>query len=139
MPHKYRCKNIFTKVSDRNKWPHVTENAGHPVYKNYNSSKYFFCTFTSKNSRNTSNTFTRVLLYNHKTGRMFSDQIGKLPHTSSCGNKYIMMWHHYNINDIIAQPMKNRIEAEINKAYTIIHNKLQKMGYTPNTHRLDNE
>ena len=49
-------------------------------------------------------------------GRTFSDQIGRFPHIFSKGNKYIMIWYHYDINEIITEPTKNPTEGEINRA-----------------------
>ena len=50
-----------------------------------------------------------------------------------------MVWYHYDINAIITEPMKNRSEGEINRAFQKIHDKLTKQGYTPKVHRIDNE
>ena len=38
--------------------------------------------------------------------------------------KYMMMWCHYDINSIITEPMKNRTEGKINRAFQKIHEKL---------------
>ena len=41
-----------------------------------------------------------------EAGKTFSDQTGRFPHTSSKGNKYIMVWYHYDINAIITVALK---------------------------------
>ena len=73
-----------------------------------------------------------------ESGRTFSDQIGRYSHTFSKGDKYILIWYHYDINAIITERMKNRTEGEINKAFQKIHEKLIKQGYRPKVHRKDN-
>ena len=61
------------------------------------------------------------------------------PHTSSKGNKYIMIWYHYDINTIITESMKNRTEGEINRAFKKVHDKLTTQGYDPKVHMIDNK
>jgi hypothetical protein len=46
-----------------------------------------------------------------------SDQTGAFPHTSQRGNRYIMVLTHLDANYIFAEPMKNRTEVEMIKAY----------------------
>ena len=69
-----------------------------------------------------------------EAGRTFSDQTGHFTHTSSKGNKYIMVWYHYDINAIITVPLKNRSEGEINRGFKQIHDRLTKQGYKPKVH-----
>ena len=49
-----------------------------------------------------------------------------------------MVWYHYDINAILNEPMKNRIEEEINRAFKAIHDKLTKQEYKPKVYRINN-
>ena len=71
------------------------------------------------------------------SGRTFSDQTGRFPTTSRKGIKYIMVCYHHDTNAISAEPLKNRTEGEINRAFENMHTKLCTAGYTPKCHRLD--
>ena len=43
------------------------------------------------------------------------------------------------MNTILTEPMKNRTEGEINRAFKVIHIKLNRQGYKPKVRRIDNE
>jgi len=71
---------------------------------------------------------------------MHTDQTGRFPATSSRGNQYIMVLVEVDGNFIDAEPMKNRSEGEMIKAYTALWTRLTKSGtIKPKTHILDNE
>jgi hypothetical protein len=55
------------------------------------------------------------------TGQIYSDQTGRFPVTSSRGNQYIMIIYDYNSTAILAEPIKNRSEQEILRAYSKLH------------------
>jgi hypothetical protein len=42
-----------------------------------------------------------------------SDQMGRFPYRSQCGNRYIMAAIHLNTNYIFIEPMKNKTEEEM--------------------------
>jgi hypothetical protein len=46
-----------------------------------------------------------------------TDQTGVVPYTSQLGNCYIMVGLHLNANYIFAEPMKNRTEGKMIRAY----------------------
>ena len=46
-------------------------------------------------------------------GKIFSDQAGPFPVTSSKGDKYLMVVYDNNTNAILAKPMKIRPQQEI--------------------------
>jgi hypothetical protein len=73
------------------------------------------------------------------TGRIYTDQTGRFPITSSQGNQYIMVLYDYDSNAILTEPLKNRKGQEILRAYTKLHKYLIARGFTPQTHWLDNE
>jgi hypothetical protein len=72
------------------------------------------------------------------TGRI-SDQTGRLPLASSCGNTLIMVVYSYDSNAILTEPMTSRTEAELLRAYTVLHAYLTEQGLKATLQRLDNE
>ena len=74
-----------------------------------------------------------------QTGKTFSDQTGKFPCHSSKGYKYIFVMYDYDSNAIIAEPIKNRSESELIRAFTKLHDYLMQHGSKPQFHTLDNE
>ncbi len=57
-----------------------------------------------------------------------TNQTGAFPHTSQCGNRYIMVAVHLNSNYIFAEPMKNRTEGEMIRVYQRIINRMKAAG-----------
>jgi hypothetical protein len=71
---------------------------------------------------------------------MRTDQTGWFPATSSNGNKYIMVLVEVDGNFIDAEPLKNRSEGVMIKAYQSLWNRLTtSRTVKPKTHILDNE
>jgi hypothetical protein len=74
------------------------------------------------------------------TETMHTDQTGRFPATSTRGNQYIMVLVEVDGNYIDAEPMKNRTEGSIIKAYMALWARLTESGTVkPRTHLLDNE
>ena len=74
------------------------------------------------------------------TKTMHSDQTGCFPATSSKGNQYIMVLVEVDGNYIDVEPIKNKSEGAIIKAYQTIWTRLTATGIVkPTTHILDNE
>jgi uncharacterized protein YkwD len=73
------------------------------------------------------------------TGKIYTDQTGKFPVTSSRGNKYLFVPYKYDSNAIMAGPIKSRMQDELLRAYQKLTNQLRKRGLTPKLQRLDNE
>ena len=71
--------------------------------------------------------------------RIYTDQTGKFPKKSQQGGQYIMIAYIYNCNAIIAKPLKNKTESELNCAYSEIYQLLEKKGFHPKFHRIDNK
>ena len=68
------------------------------------------------------------------------DQTGRFPLTSSRGNKYIMVLVEIDGNYIDAEPMKNKTEGSMIKAYLALWERLTATGTVkPTTHIMDNE
>ena len=62
------------------------------------------------------------------SGKIYTDQTGRFPVTSSRGFKYIMVAYDHDSNTIHAKPMKNCSGPEILKGYITIHNLLSERG-----------
>jgi hypothetical protein len=76
----------------------------------------------------------------NSTETMHTDQTGRFPATSSSGNQYIMVLVEVDGNFIDAEPMKNRSEGSMIKAYKTLWDRLTSSGTVkPKTHILDNE
>ena len=50
-----------------------------------------------------------------------------------------MIMYAYDINAILAEPMKSRMAEEITRAYVKLFTYLKARGHTPRVHWLDNE
>jgi hypothetical protein len=70
---------------------------------------------------------------------MFSDQTGQFPIQSLCGNKYIMVMVEIDSNAILVDPMKNRKDAKMMRAYNPLPLRLKWAGIVLKKHILDNE
>ncbi len=80
-----------------------------------------------------------IKIYN-ATKTMHSNQTGCFPTASNRGNKYIMVLVKVNSNYIDAEPMKNKSEGSMIKAYLVLWNRLTASGTVkPKTHIMDNE
>ena len=73
------------------------------------------------------------------TGKIASDQTGRIPVTSSRGAKYIMIVLDHDSNAILTEPLRSRETNELVRAFTHIHQYLCKRGLKPKYQRLDNE
>ena len=74
------------------------------------------------------------------TETMHSNQTGRFPATSSKGNQYVMVLVEVDENFINAEPMKNRSEGAMIKAYQTLWTRLTASGTVKlKTHILDNE
>lgn len=72
------------------------------------------------------------------TGKISTDQMGRFPHTSSNGTKYIMACHVHDTNGILTECLKSRDDKELTRAFTVIHEYLVSRGLTPKVQLLDN-
>ena len=71
--------------------------------------------------------------------KIYADQTGCFPITSSRGSKYIMIAYDYDSSNILADPIKSRTSLHIKDAYQKMMKLLCSRGLTPRTHVLDNE
>ena len=71
--------------------------------------------------------------------KIYSDQTGKFPVTSFCGNKYIMVLFELDSNSILSEPTRNRTAGEMIRSYQKWIDRLREKGIQPKLHLLDNE
>jgi hypothetical protein len=69
----------------------------------------------------------------------FSDQTGQFPIQSLCGNKYIMVMVEIDSNAILVEPMKNRKDDKMVRAYNALLLRLKRTGIVPKKLVLDND
>ena len=73
------------------------------------------------------------------TGKVSTHQTGRFPVTSSRRIKYLMVLYYHDSNEIIPEPIKSRSEAELIRAYSVLHAKITNRGLRPKFQMLDNE
>ena len=71
--------------------------------------------------------------------KIYTDQTGIFPVTSSKDKIYIMVAFEADSNNIMAEPMKPREASELTTSYAKIHKMLTSRGLKPKVHILDNE
>ena len=69
----------------------------------------------------------------------YSGLTRQLPVQWDRGNNYILVAYHYDFNNILTTPLKNRTEPCILNGITKIHDKSRKRGLTPKLYIVDNE
>eukprot|EP00804_Cyclotella_cryptica_P009385 CCRYP_018079-RA/>CCRYP_018079-RA protein AED:0.35 eAED:0.35 QI:0/0/0/1/1/1/2/0/420 len=70
---------------------------------------------------------------------IFTDQTGQFPCGSQAGNKYIMVMVEIDSSAILVEPIKNRTDAELTRAYSTLMLRLRRAGIVPRKHVLDNK
>ena len=71
-------------------------------------------------------------------GKFFSDQTGRFPKMPSEGVKYIMVVYDQDANAILAEALTSRLDHELLRAMTKIHEYLKQRGPDPSMQILDN-
>ena len=71
--------------------------------------------------------------------KIYTDQTGSFPVQSSRGFNYLMIMYSYDVNAILADPIKNRSAGELQRAYTEMYQYLEQRGNNPQVHWMDNE
>ena len=84
----------------------------------------------------THQTFLKVTECSRK---IYTDQTGRFPITSSRGYKYIMIAYDYDSNNILAEPIKSRTSLHTKDAYQKMRKLLCSRGLTTRKHVLDNK
>ena len=75
----------------------------------------------------------------HLKGMIYTDLPVRFPFTSSRGHKYLFVLYDYDLNAILAEPIKSQSAEELVRGYTICYNKLINVGVISILQRLDNE
>eukprot|EP00804_Cyclotella_cryptica_P002417 CCRYP_004116-RA/>CCRYP_004116-RA protein AED:0.40 eAED:0.40 QI:0/-1/0/1/-1/1/1/0/271 len=70
---------------------------------------------------------------------IFTDQTSKFPTRSQTGHQYIMIMVKIDSSTILIEPIKNRKDAELTRAYTTLMSRLHRAGIQPRKHILGNE
>jgi hypothetical protein len=92
--------------------------------------------FTEPSTLRTYNTFASCQPI---TGKTFSDQTGRFICPSISGNQYLFVLYDYDSNTIHAEPIPSRTKHQILQAFKKVTTKLERCGFKPQLHRLDNE
>ena len=71
-------------------------------------------------------------------GKLYSNQIGRFPITSNCGNCYIVIIYAVDGNYIKAYPINSHHRSQILKSYDDVYAFLRVQGYQPQLHKMDN-
>ena len=87
----------------------------------------------------TERTHQLFLKVTDSSSKIYTDQTGRFPVTSSHGYKYIMIAYDYDSNNILAEPIKSRTSLHIKNDYQTMRKFLCSRGLTPKTHVLDNK
>jgi hypothetical protein len=74
-----------------------------------------------------------------ETNQIYTDLTGRFPTTSLSGNKYILILYEYDINSVLSDPMINRCDKDMIRAFDILIQSLIIRGLKPHFQRLDNE
>ena len=69
----------------------------------------------------------------------YIDLAGQFSFRSSRGNEYILVAYHYNVNDILAEPLRNRQAETITEVWKKINKRCASAGIQPYTYIMDNE
>jgi hypothetical protein len=72
-------------------------------------------------------------------GHTYTYLTGRFPAVSSRGYKYILILYDFDMNNIMAEPMKNRSDAESIREYTVIYDELTSKGLKPLSQTMENE
>ena len=83
--------------------------------------------------------YVAVRLLYEPTGKVYTDQTGKFPCTSACGNNYVMILYDHDSIAILMEPLRNRKGPALLEAHTKLHAKLTHAGLRPPFIMMDNE
>lgn len=71
--------------------------------------------------------------------KIFSDQTGKFPYTSTASHQYIMIQYLVDVNIILAESTTWKLAKELGCVYQKLHNQITKLGHPIKIHVLDNK
>ena len=135
-------------------WPHLTEANVKKYYPESTETPKGHLNQTRKNVRSTKAKPFEEMLSNQLRGKkvkdvyvkvynvrdtVFTDQTGQFPTRSQAGNKYLMVLVDIDSSGILVEPLKNRTDPELTRAYEKLLLRLKLVGIVPKKHVLDNE
>ena len=91
---------------------------------------------TTKEGDNTSKLLLQIF---NPTKKKYSDLTGQFPVQSDRGNNQILVTYHYDTNNILTTPLKNRTGPCILNGITKTYDKLREQGLTAKLLIMDNE
>ncbi len=94
------------------------------------------CDTSHLHGKKVRNVYTQMYMVCETT---FSNQTGQFPIQSLRGIKYIMVMVEIDSNAILVEPMKNRKDAKMIRAYNTLLLQLKRAGIIPKKHVLDNK
>ena len=141
------CPKIPSKERSHNLWPPQAKQKRPQVHKQHPSRCKNTCTppaphrtpISSQNPSTPHAHMTFFLKIIDLERKIYTDQTGRFPVTSSRGHKYLCCAYDYDSNTIHAEPMKTKTGTELMTTYQSIHKLLSERGLTPKLHILDNE
>ena len=71
--------------------------------------------------------------------RVFAEQMGRFPKTSSRGNQYIMVLCEIDSGGILVEPLQSKTAGETTKAFDMLMDRLAKQGIKTKQISLDKE
>jgi hypothetical protein len=74
-----------------------------------------------------------------ETNQIYTDLTGRFSTTSLSANKYILILYDYDSSSVLSDPMKNRGDKDIIRAFDVLIQSLIIRGLKPHLQRLDNE
>jgi hypothetical protein len=74
-----------------------------------------------------------------ETNQIYTDLTGIFPTTSLSGNKYILILYDYDSNSALSEPIKNRGDKDMVRAFDLLIQSLIIRGLKPRLQLLDNE
>jgi hypothetical protein len=128
-------QKYYLETTKTAKW-HLNQTRRNVRPTKVNASPIETCNTSHLHSKKVCDVYTQTYMVRET---MFSDQTGQLPIRSLCGHKYIMVMVEINSNAILLEPMKNRKNAKMIRAYNTLLLWLKWAGITPKKHVLDNK
>jgi len=71
--------------------------------------------------------------------KIYTNQTGRFPTTSSQGSKYCFVLYSFDSNAVLVEPIRNWTAGELLRAHNKLVQFLSAQGYKPKMHYLDNE
>ena len=94
-------------------------------------------TTTTKNKKER-NVYTKIVDMWDTKGTIYTGQTGPFPVRAQSGSRYVMVMVVIDSNTILVAPIKNRKEAELERTYLQLLQRVKLAGIDTKKHVLDN-